>query len=111
MQKRFYFPVALDDAIAVLRRHRRLEQVLGDHHRPIFAYTDRTLAASSVHQKEDDTAESGEVCLLVAELNEHVIGELLMGDYQHFGPTVFWRRDHVFELVHPAAERIHHDGS
>ena len=38
------------------------------------------------------------------------LGEMLLGDFVHFGPSARWRSDHVLELEHPAQDRVSHYG-
>jgi hypothetical protein len=108
MQKRFYFPAKLDDALAVVRGTKRLSEISPPG--PIVCYNDRAVAA--LHGKDllGDNAAT-EVPLIVVEVPDDLIHELQFGDFTHFGPCTAWRNKHTMELQnHYAEDRFTHDG-
>jgi len=107
MQHRFYFPLRLDDAVAVLRRERRLDQVVDNSHHVLIVYTDRQHAVASYQEVK---GEKCEVCLVVVECDEPILLELLHGDFTHFGPTARRLSPHAMELESVAQERLSHEG-
>lgn len=109
MKHYLYFPARLDDAVAFLRSQRRLDEICGDEHHGVVAYTDRALAV--LHSQQNGTGSTPrEVCLVLVEVDHDVIGQLLNGDMVHFGPCARWRSDHALELDLTAQMLISHDG-
>ena len=107
MQHRFYFPLQLDEAVAVLRRERRLEQVIDNSHHVLIVYTDRQHAVTSYRESK---GENCEVSLLVVECDEPMLLELLHGDFAHFGPSARRLSPHAMELESVAQQRLSHEG-
>jgi hypothetical protein len=109
MQKKFYFPAKLDDAVAVVRGTMRLSELFANRGR-IVGYNDRAVAA--LHGREFLNEEKpNEVPLIVVEIDDDVIHELVYGDFTHFGPCVHWRNLHALEFENFYAEdRFTHDG-
>jgi hypothetical protein len=108
MQQKLYFPVSVDEAMAILRRQLRLDQVCSNRNAPFLAYTDRALAV--LEGNRVDGEKPREVSLLVVEFDEHGFGQLFTGDYAHYGPCGIWRAANVLELEHWAEAHISHHG-
>jgi hypothetical protein len=96
MQTRFYFPVSLDEAIAVMRKGKRLDRVRATEEHTFFAYTDRDLAIRQTSQNVEHFGE--EFWIVVVEVPTPVVNDLLMGDGVHYGPLAHWRSPHIMEI-------------
>lgn len=109
---KLYFPVAINQALDVLRGTRQLNEVCpaDDIKHTIVGYTDRAVA---VLEQQRLAAESGttggEVPLIVCSMDEQLFNELLMGDFTHFGPCAHWRSPHVLELEPAGYGRFTHE--
>ncbi|GEM_PF-3454596 len=109
MQQCFYFPVSLEDAIAILRRRQRLGQVAGKNDQPIVGYTDRAEAVLRA-RNGNEKGGSREVCLVCVEVERDLFSQLFMGDMTHFGPCAKWLSGHSMELEPLAQDLITHHG-
>ena len=104
--KKLFFPVPLYAAIEVLRGSKQIEEVCRTPEHTVVGYTDRAVAVLERRRAGED----GEVCLLVCKLPESVFNEVLMGDFQHFGPSAHWKSNHVLEIEGPGYGRFRHEG-
>jgi hypothetical protein len=109
MQKKFYFPATLDDAVAVVRGTKRLSEVFANRG-PITGYNDRAVAA--LHGRDlPNPATPNEVSLIVVDIPDDVVQELHFGDFTHFGPCIRFSNNHTVVLEnHYAEDRFTHEG-
>lgn len=107
--QKLYFPVRVEAALEILRGKRQLHQVCAtDDSHSVVGYTDRAVAVLESRQQAA-CDEKDEVCLVVCEISDEVFGELLMGDFVHFGPCAHWRTPHTLELEPAAHGRFAHE--
>ncbi|HEY9777889.1 MAG TPA: hypothetical protein V6C81_29275 [Planktothrix sp.] len=108
MQKRFYFPTSLDDALAVMRRQKRLDQVFCTDENPFLAYTDRDFVIRQMSQNSEHFGE--EISLVIVEFPSTTLNELFMGDMVNFGSCATWLSEHIVELRDHAEDLLTQHG-
>lgn len=96
MHTRFYFPVSLDEALAIMRKSKRLDQVRPTEEHTFFAYADRALAIRQTSQNPEHFGE--EFWMVVVDVPSGEVNSLLMGDGVHYGPLAQWRSPHILEI-------------
>jgi len=104
--KKLFFPVPPDTGVEILRGARTLQQVCATPQHTLVGFTDRAVAVLERRQ----AGEEGEVCLIVCKLPDSVFNEILMGDFQHFGPCAHWKSQHVLEIEQGGFLRFTHEG-
>jgi hypothetical protein len=104
--RKLFFPVPLYLGIEIVRGNRSLESAGVTANHNLIGYTDRAVAVLERRRAGED----GEVCLVVCKLPENVFNEILMGDWQHFGPCAHWRTPHVLEFEPGGYGRFRHEG-
>lgn len=104
--KKLFFPVPLYAGVEILRGTRSLEQVCSTDGHTLVGFTDRAVAVLERRKAGED----GEVCLIVCKLPDKVFNEVLMGDFQHFGPCAHWKGAHTLEIEPGGYGRFRHEG-
>jgi hypothetical protein len=100
MLSRLYFPVSLEDALAVLRKQKHLDQVCATECHTFFAYSERDAAVRQARQNANNSGK--EICFVVVECPTESLNQVRMGDGCNFGPCAEWHSEHVIELHHIA---------
>lgn len=104
--KKLYFPVSVDQGVAILRRQMLLENAIRTPQDTVVGYTDRAVA---VLESRRGCCDQEEVALIAVEMTEHLLNELVTGDWIHFGPVAHWLSEHTLELEHGAYGRFAHE--
>jgi hypothetical protein len=103
--KKLYFPVPLYTGVEILRGKRNLEDACKTPQDTVIGYTDRAVAVLERRRAFEDQ----EVCLVVLKMTDQTFNEILMGDFQHFGPCAHWKSPHVLEIEHGGYGRFRHE--
>ena len=100
MLSRLYFPVSLEDALAIIRRQKHLDRVCATECETFFAVNGRETAVRQARQNPNNSGK--EVCFLVVECPTESLNLVRMGDGCNFGPCGEWHSEHVIEMHHIA---------
>lgn len=104
--RKLYFPVTVDQGVALLRRQRSLEQTLSTPQHTVIGYSDRAVA---VLESRKGCCDHDEVGLLKVSFTEELFHQMLNGDWVHFGPCAHWIAEHTLELEPGASGRFVHE--